>query len=530
MKPAICTQCGGLIEVDETRDAGICQFCKTPFVTEKVINNYVTNHHTVHNITENVTKIIYGNEKDEGEDYFRRGLTHLKLKDYMAAKEEFERACSKSPERAKYWFYDALSRSWGFKDDNYYEIEKFFALATEQDKLQLGSEYGINLHNYTTFCVYIASKRAKMSGDEARRFGSAPRCGNPKDCEVDAVTVKAYTDAFAALSDAEKLIFARLTINNLYSILKPHLSEDFEKEFARSAEKALNTRAGGYFFINYPEAFTDGEGVMRIDADKLFPAQAKRNICIGTVRGVRRLDIHGTCLVSCSEKIPAVSFDIGTEEMWKMCRSIAGELLIQPQSFKGFASLCSLITQYDSHFFSVILYHPTGFKNAIRYSTEYGADAHNKENARHFCHGTVCGNCVTYPQIDDLDVLKAFNENLRRHFAKEIADGTLVGYVEDDMLQPRDCKPKQGCYVASCVYGSYDCPEVWVLRRYRDQRLDTTAPGRLFIRAYYAVSPTLVRLFGKTRWFRALFRKMLDKMVKRLRDQGFAETPYHDKY
>jgi hypothetical protein len=236
----------------------------------------------------------------------------------MAAKEEFERACSKSPERAKYWFYDALSRSWGFMDDNYYDIEKFFALATEQDKLQLGSEYGINLHNYTTFCVYIASKRAKMSGDEARRFGSAPRCGNPKDCEVDAVTVKAYTDAFAALSDAEKLIFARLTINNLYSILKPHLSEDFEKEFARSAEKALNTGAGGYFFINYPEAFTDGEGVMRIDADKLFPAQAKRNICIGTVRGVRRLDIHGTCLVSCNEKIPAVSFDIGTEEMWKM--------------------------------------------------------------------------------------------------------------------------------------------------------------------------------------------------------------------
>ena len=25
-----------------------------------------------------------------------------------------------------------------------------------------------------------------------------------------------------------------------------------------------------------------------------------------------------------------------------------------------------------------------------------------------------------------------------------------------------------GCYVATAVYGSYDCPEVWVLRRYRD--------------------------------------------------------------
>ena len=28
---------------------------------------------------------------------------------------------------------------------------------------------------------------------------------------------------------------------------------------------------------------------------------------------------------------------------------------------------------------------------------------------------------------------------------------------------------KQGCYIATCVYGSYDCPQVWILRRYRDE-------------------------------------------------------------
>lgn len=27
---------------------------------------------------------------------------------------------------------------------------------------------------------------------------------------------------------------------------------------------------------------------------------------------------------------------------------------------------------------------------------------------------------------------------------------------------------RKGCYVATCVYGSYDCPEVWTLRRFRD--------------------------------------------------------------
>lgn len=41
--PAKCTQCGGDIEVDDTHDAGICQHCGTPFITEKAINNYTTN-------------------------------------------------------------------------------------------------------------------------------------------------------------------------------------------------------------------------------------------------------------------------------------------------------------------------------------------------------------------------------------------------------------------------------------------------------------------------------------------------------
>ena len=51
--------------------------------------------------------------------------------------------------------------------------------------------------------------------------------------------------------------------------------------------------------------------------------------------------------------------------------------------------------------------------------------------------------------------------------------------------------PKSGgCYVATAVYGSYDCPEVWTLRRYRDYELDTTWYGRVFIKTYYAEEET----------------------------------------
>ena len=35
---AKCTQCGAAIEVEDTKDAGICNFCGTAFVTQKVIN------------------------------------------------------------------------------------------------------------------------------------------------------------------------------------------------------------------------------------------------------------------------------------------------------------------------------------------------------------------------------------------------------------------------------------------------------------------------------------------------------------
>ena len=85
-----------------------------------------------------------------------------------------------------------------------------------------------------------------------------------------------------------------------------------------------------------------------------------------------------------------------------------------------------------------------------------------------------------------------------------------------------------GCYVATCVYGSYDCPEVWVLRRYRDNTLDNKFLGKTFIRVYYAVSPTLVKLFGKQKWFVFGCKSILDKIVKKLETKGVENTPYND--
>lgn len=101
-------------------------------------------------------------------------------------------------------------------------------------------------------------------------------------------------------------------------------------------------------------------------------------------------------------------------------------------------------------------------------------------------------------------------------------------YLDALIEKNSNLKPVGGCYVATAVYGSYDCPQVWTLRRYRDFNLAKTWHGRAFIHAYYAISPTLVKWFGQTEWFKKLWRGRLDKMVQRLNGEGYKNTPYDD--
>ena len=86
-----------------------------------------------------------------------------------------------------------------------------------------------------------------------------------------------------------------------------------------------------------------------------------------------------------------------------------------------------------------------------------------------------------------------------------------------------------GCYIATAIYGSYDCPEVWTLRRYRDYTLAETWYGKVFIKIYYAISPTIVKWLGNTAWFNRFWKVKLDHMISALQEKGVESTPYQDK-
>ena len=148
--------------------------------------------------------------------------------------------------------------------------------------------------------------------------------------------------------------------------------------------------------------------------------------------------------------------------------------------------------------------------------------------------------------VNDYEYFDAWKEN-KEHIDNTI--GNLIRKYEPDYVIPApqyDGFPsafvsvirkdgqgapvkKGGCYVATAVYGSYDCPQVWTLRRFRDYTLSETWYGRAFIRTYYAISPTLVKMFGKTEWFRNLWKPTLDRIVDRLNNEGVECTPYSDK-
>jgi tetratricopeptide (TPR) repeat protein len=80
-------------------------------------------------------------------------------------------------------------------------------------------------------------------------------------------------------------------------------------------------------------------------------------------------------------------------------------------------------------------------------------------------------------------------------------------------------KRKGGCFIATAVYGSYSAPEVIVLRRFRDEVLHQSAPGRLFESGYYFISPRIAKMilfFGISDFLRKHFLNPLVGAVRRL--------------
>ena len=144
---------------------------------------------------------------------------------------------------------------------------------------------------------------------------------------------------------------------------------------------------------------------------------------------------------------------------------------------------------------------------------------------------TMLESCSDVDPAADMEVVaKQYEDKIVQIDSSYKTRNYSAGSYVDTVAALFTSESVSGCYVATAVYGSYNCPEVWTLRRFRDNTLDATWYGRAFIQTYYAISPKLVKWFGETLWFKRLWRRPLDKLVNALKCKGVEDTPYKDKY
>ena len=197
-------------------------------------------------------------------------------------------------------------------------------------------------------------------------------------------------------------------------------------------------------------------------------------------------------------------------------------------------SLANIVVQYSSEVAKEL------FVKNVSYLSVY-SEVHDKVAPYIEGYKTpkqACAEIVKQVKIDehttsdDIDVqIRTLSKTICPMFEFPAIDDLILMVKQKLRELHPDSKAlkSKGCYVATAVYGSYNCPEVWTLRRFRDNTLAETWYGRAFIRTYYAISPTLVKWFGNTEWFKKMWRGTLDRMVLKLQSKGFESTPYKDK-
>ena len=73
-----------------------------------------------------------------------------------------------------------------------------------------------------------------------------------------------------------------------------------------------------------------------------------------------------------------------------------------------------------------------------------------------------------------------------------------------------------GCYIATMAYGSYEHPQVVILRKFRDDILLNYLLGKLFVKLYYFTSPKIVYLLRNKILLNRIIRNILDKFIEKI--------------
>lgn len=106
-------------------------------------------------------------------------------------------------------------------------------------------------------------------------------------------------------------------------------------------------------------------------------------------------------------------------------------------------------------------------------------------------------------------------EKVNIPFEDFVERGIAEGQLRE--LWNPDAKSKEGCFIATAVYGDANALEVLKLRDFRDQVLVRHPAGKIIVRVYYRMSPPFARFLIKHATARTAVRACLDRIVDCLR-------------
>lgn len=92
-------------------------------------------------------------------------------------------------------------------------------------------------------------------------------------------------------------------------------------------------------------------------------------------------------------------------------------------------------------------------------------------------------------------------------------------FREPPAAYSRQSPQKSGCFIATAVYGDVEEYHVKVLRNFRDTRLQKSFLGRVFIKIYYWLSPPMADLVAQNLFFKRIFRRITDFIVKNIKTE-----------
>lgn len=96
---AKCTNCGGELQVEASREAAVCEYCGAAFIVEKAINNYNINQ--VSHLHADVVQVM---DSEGADNLYKSAVTYLNMRSTKEASETFEKMIKKYPFDTRGWF------------------------------------------------------------------------------------------------------------------------------------------------------------------------------------------------------------------------------------------------------------------------------------------------------------------------------------------------------------------------------------------------------------------------------------------